>query len=215
MIAPIKTPPQIISRDDQERFLEMLPPIRGQAGRAFRRLDPEHREDLIGEVVASAYCTFVSLVQRSKADAAYATPLADFAIRQAITGRRVGSKSSVLDLTSPFASSTRGIRVERLDSEGEWRAALVEDRRASPADTAAARIDVAAWFRSMSETHRRIAEALAIGETTNTVAKQFGLSSARVSQIRLLLKASWQRFHERGPEAREPRVATQLSALIA
>ena len=208
MIAPIKTQPQTISRDHQEQFIEMLPLIRSQACRAFRRLDAEHRDDLVQEVIAKAFCTFASLVQQGKADTAYATPLANFAIRQTIAGRRVGSRSRLCDATSPFAQSARGIRVERLDEQGALRAALVENRRAGPADIAAARIDLAAWFHKMPDGHRRIAKALAIGETTSTVAKQFGLSSARVSQIRRQLKESWERFHDRGSEVREPSLAT-------
>ena len=196
MIAPAQTKrPQILGRPLQEQFLEMLPQIRSQACRAFRRLQREQREEMVQEVVANAFCRFVRLVQQGKASRAFGTPLANFAIRQAIAGRRVGSKSRSLDVGSPLARAARGILVERLDGEpGEWRAALVEDRRASPADTAAARIDVAAWFRALSESHRRIASALAMGETTSEVARLFGLSAARVSQIRCLLKANWQRF---------------------
>jgi hypothetical protein len=197
MIAPGRaTQPQILERQYQEQFLEMLPLIRSRAIRTFRRLDPESREDLIEETIANAFCSFVSIVRRGKASTAYATPLANFAIRQVIAGRRVGSKSSVLDVTSPFAHSARGNLVEHLDDDqSAWRTTLVEDRRAGPADTAAARIDVAAWFHAMSDGQRRIAEALAIGETTSEVARQFGLSSARVSQLRGLLKASWDAFH--------------------
>ncbi len=196
MIAPVQTKrPAIVGPQHQEQFLEMLPQIRSQASRAFRRLQRELREDLIQEVIANAFFAFVSLVRRGRANAAYATPLANFAIRQTIAGRRVGSKSSIHDVSSPFARSARGILVERLDGErSAWRAALVEDRHATPAEIAAARIDVAAWFCAMSESHRRIAQALAIGETTRDVARQFGLSSARVSQIRSLLKASWEAF---------------------
>jgi len=208
MIASVKTPPQILGRDHQEQFLEMLPLIRSRAGRAFRKLDPESREDLIEEVVANAYCRLVRLVRHGKASLAYATPLADFAIRQVIAGRRVGSKSSVLDLTSPFGRSSRGIHFERLDEQGALRSALLEDRRSGPAEIAAARIDIADWFHKMPDNRRRIAQALAIGETTSVVARQFGLSSARVSQIRGMLKASWERFHERGSAAREPILAT-------
>ena len=210
MIAPLQTKqPPILSRQHQEQFLEMLPLIRSRARRAFRRLDPESREDLIEETIANAFCNFVRLVRNGKANTAYATPLANFAIRQAISGRRVGSKSRIHDVTSPFARSARGIRVERFDSEqGALRIALVEDRRAGPADIAAARIDVASWFHSMSDGHRRIAQALAMGETTGDVARQFGLSSARVSQIRSLLKRSWDAFHDRGSEASEPSIAT-------
>jgi hypothetical protein len=196
MIAPLQTKrPQILGPLYQEQFLEMLPQIRGQARRAFRRLQRELREDLIQEVIANAFCAFVSLVRRGRANAAYATPLANFAIRQAIAGRRVGSSSRIHDVTSPFACAVRVNQVERLDGkQGGWRAALVEDRRATPADIAAARIDVAAWFRAMSKSHRRIAQALAIGGTTSEVARQFGLSAARVSQMRRLLKANWEAF---------------------
>ena len=196
MIAPVQTKrSQIVGQQHQEQFLEMLPQIRTQAIRAFRCLHPEYREDLIDEVIANAFCAFASLVRRGRANLAYSTPLADFAIRQVIAGRRVGSRSRINDATSPFARSARGIRVERLDNEQiELQAALVEDRRATPAAIAAARIDLAAWFRAMSDKHRVVALALAMGETPSEVAKQFGLSRARVSQIRRLLQASWERF---------------------
>ena len=196
MIAPVQAKrSQLVGPQHQEQFLEMLPQIRSQACRAFRRLRRELQEDLIQEVIANAFCAFVSLVRRGRANVAYATPLANFAIRQAIAGRRVGSRSRIHDVTSPFACAVRVNQVERLDGEhGEWRAALVEDRRATPAEIAAARIDVAAWFCAMSESHRRIAQALAIGDTTSDVARQFGLSAARVSQMRRLLKASWEAF---------------------
>jgi hypothetical protein len=180
------------------RFLEMLPGIRRQARLAFRQFRPELRDELMQEVVANAFCTFVALIHRGKADVAYATPLANFAIRQVIAGRRVGTKPKLRDVLSRQAQSADGIIVERLDTfdedQGEWRAALVEDRRASPADIAAARIDVAAWLRSLSQRNRRIAKTLAMGETTSEAARRFKLSSARISQIRDELKTSWERF---------------------
>jgi hypothetical protein len=179
----------------------MLPKIRRKARLAFRWLRPEHRDELVQEVVANAYCTFVALVRRGKADVAYATPLANFAIRQVIAGRQVGTKPKLRDVLSPAAHSADGIVVERLDTfdedQGEWRAALVEDRHATPADIAAARIDVAAWLRSLSARNRRIAKTLAMGETTSGAAQRFKLSLARISQLREELKASWERFHER------------------
>jgi len=196
MIAPAQTKqPKILDPRYQQQFLEILPQIRNQARRAFRRLQCEHRDDMVQEVIANAFCNFVRLVRHGKASLASATPLANFAIRQTIAGRRVGSSSRLYDVSSPFARSAQGILVERLDDQrGEWSAALVEDRRATPADIAAARIDVAAWFCAMPDRHRRVAQALAMGETTSEAAKQFGLSRARVSQIRGLLKASWEKF---------------------
>jgi hypothetical protein len=196
-----------VTVQETERFLEMLPKLRHQARLAFRWLRPEHQDELVQEVLANAYCTFVALVRRGKADVAYATPLANFAIRQVIAGRRVGTKPKLRDVLSRQAHSADGIIVERLDTfdkeEGEWRAALVEDRHATPADIAAARIDVAAWLRSLSQRNRRIAKTLAMGETTSTAAQRFNLTSARISQLRDELRTSWERFHERRQQPAE------------
>ena len=198
MITIIKQPHQVRKAQEHERFLEMLPRVRRQAHRAFHRFRPELRDELVQEVEANAFCAFVALVHRGKADVAYATPLANYAIRQVIAGRQVGTRPNRRDVLSPNAHADYGIVVERLDmfdeEQGEWRAVLVEDRRATPADIAAARIDVATWLRSLTQRNRRIAKALARGETTSDVAQQFKLSSARISQIRDELKTSWESF---------------------
>ena len=76
---------------------------------------------------------------------------------------------------SPCASRLHGFTVERLDQRdpqtGIWNEQLVEDRRAGPAETATARLDLAAWLRSLSKRNRRIARALSVGETTGDVAE--------------------------------------------
>lgn len=177
----------------------MLPQIRRQARVAFRAAKPEAKEELVAEVVANAFCAYARLVERCKADLAYATPLATFAICQVRAGRRIGTKLNVRDVSSPYARMAKGITLERIDrfnkEEGEWLEVLIEDRKAGPADTAAARIDVPAWFRSLTRRERKIAHALARGEATSTVAKMFGLSAGRVSQLRQEFKRSWEMFH--------------------
>jgi hypothetical protein len=202
MIVITKQLHQDVKDQQNDQFLDMLPRICSQARRAFRQLRPEHKDELVQEVLANAYCQFIRLVRRGKADVAYATPLANFAIRQVIAGRRVADKPRLRDVLSPQARSVDGIVVERLDrfdkQECEWRQVLVEDRHATPADIAAARIDVAAWLRSLSQRNRRIAKILAMGETTTDVARRFNLSRPRVSQLREELKTSWEKFHERG-----------------
>ncbi len=198
MIAPVQKPCPSIEQQHHDRFLEMLPLISSQASVAFRRLRPEHKQELVQEVLANAYCAFARLVRRGKSDIAYATPLANYAIRQVLDGRQVGTKPNLNDVTSPYAHAASGILVERLDrfdnDKGEWREVLVEDRHAGPADIAAARIDVAAWLRSLSVRDRRIAKTLAMGESTGGAARRFGLSSPRISQLRRLLRANWERF---------------------
>jgi hypothetical protein len=200
MITTTKPLDQDVKAHENERFVAMLPRIRQHARRTFCRLRPELKEEFIQEIVANAYCAFVRLVDRGKADVAFATPLTPFAILQVIAGRQVGTKPNLRDVLSPQARAVGEITVERLDEfdhdQGDWRAALLEDRRATPADTAAARIDMAAWLRSLPDRSRRIATTLAMGESTRSVSQQFNLSSARISQMREELKTSWESFHE-------------------
>ena len=59
---------------------------------------------------------------------------------------------------------------------------------------AAWRIDFAEWLRRLTARLRKIALALAAGETTSAAAKMFGVTPARISQIRDLLRKSWDAF---------------------
>ncbi len=199
MIAPIRLAEQTCNSDSaRDRFLTMLPQIRAQALVAFRKLRAELRAELVQEVIANAYCAFVRLVQQGKEDVAFQTPLAWYAIRQIRDGRRVGSKRNVRDISAEHAQRVHGIRIQRLEQRdrktNQWREVLVEDRHASPADTAAARIDVAAWFKTMPRRARKIAKVLAAGESTMNAAKQFGVTAGRISQLRRELQASWEQF---------------------
>ena len=159
---------------------------------------PKPREELAAEVVANAFCAYIRLVRRGKHDLAYPTPLAQFAIRQVRDGRRVGGRQNAQDILSPSAQRLHGFAIERLDQRdpqtGIWNEQLVEDRRAGPAQTAAARLDLAAWLRTLSKRNRRIAKALSAGEATCDVAKRFGLTAGRVSQLRMWLREHWERF---------------------
>jgi hypothetical protein len=192
------------SEEHQSQFCTMLPRIHRQARVAFRQFRAEQRDEMIQEVVANAFCAFMRLVKRGKTGQAYATPLAKYAIRQVLEGRRTGVRQRAGDVLSVQARRRRRIVVERLDRfdprSGLWREVLLEDRHSTPAEIAAARIDVAAWLGSLPLRNLRIAEALAAGETTSDVARQFDLSRGRVSQLRTLFRSSWERFQGTSPQ---------------
>ncbi len=199
MIATVKRPKSKCKASDQHAaFLAMLPAIRRSAQVAFRKLQPELRHDLIEEVVANSYVAFARLVERGHADRALPSPLARFAITQIRVGRRVGSRLRIGDALSTYAQFRKQFLVERLDhfseEKGCWGEILVEDKRATPADVAASRIDFAEWLRRLTARLRKIALALAAGETTSAAAKMFGVTPARISQIRELLRRSWEAF---------------------
>lgn len=179
-------------------FEKLLPAVRDQAAFAFRFFPRSQREELIAETVANAYCAYQRLVERGKAELAYATPLAMYAVRQVRAGRRVGTKMNVRDPMSEYCRAKKGIKVESLDrydrQEKQWQQMVVEDRRCGPDQIAATRIDFAAWLKTLPRRMRRIALELAAGETTHATARQFKLSAARISQIRRELKAAWETF---------------------
>lgn len=182
----------------QDRFLTLLPHICTQAHVAFRKEKPERREELIAEVQANCWAAFVRLMDRGMDDAIYPTPLAQYAIRQARSGRKVGGSLNINDVSSGYAQKAKGIVVESLDRynqrKQEWKEILVEDRHAGPAETAASRIDFGDWLRSLPKRTRQIAETLALGETTKKAAKKHHVSAGRISQMRRELMGNWEAF---------------------
>jgi DNA-binding NarL/FixJ family response regulator len=88
-----------------------------------------------------------------------------------------------------------------------WQQILIEDKRATPADVAACRIDFAEWLRRLTARLRKIALALASGETTKGVAEQFGLSPARISQLREWLRKNWEGFQGEAEIGGQPQTA--------
>ena len=191
--------PKRSQRGWQAAFLEMLPIIRRCAEIAFRAAPAEARDDLIEEVIANAFVAFANLVKLGKRDSAYASALARYAIAQIHDGRRVGNRRRIRDVMSGYAQRHKGFFVERLEQydrqDDRWLEIVVEDRRAGPAEIAASRIDFQDWLRLLPRRQRKIALVLASGEATSTAAKLFGVTAARISQLRLWLKESWEEFH--------------------
>jgi hypothetical protein len=189
------------------RFLAMLPSIRRRAHITFRAAHPELREELVQEVVASSFAAYARLVELGKEELAFPYPLARFAIGQVRAGRQLGNPVRIREVLSGYAQHHKSFQVERLDyfdeEENCWREIVVEDKRATPADIAACRIDFASWLRLLPTRRKKIALALASGETTTATAKKFGVTPARISQLRQWLKESWQAFQgELGAEER-------------
>jgi hypothetical protein len=197
MIASLKVYPESDHQTVQERFLEMLPGIRTVAKYASRRQPRAQRDDFVAEVIANAYLAFRRLVQRGKADLAYPSVLAWFAVRQVHQGRRVGSRLNVKDALSGYAQKRKGFTVQplrRQNARGRWEDLVVEDKRSTPAEIAACRLDFRAWMRRLNPRRRAVALHLAGGETTKDAASHFRLSPARISQYRQELRHDWEAF---------------------
>jgi RNA polymerase sigma factor (sigma-70 family) len=195
MIAQAK-PIRSETYDVQQEFLSMLPNICSVAQHAFRRLQPEAREEAVQEVVAHAFAAFTRLMQQGRQHLAFGSVLGRYAVTQYLAGRRTGSRLNSGDVMAP---GQRRCHVESLDEfdphEDEWRAAMVEDTRTPVPDQASFRIDFPDWLSVLGGRERAVAQSLAAGYTTAEVAEQHGISPSRVSQLRRKLHEAWERFH--------------------
>ena len=183
----------------QAMFLSMLPAIERQLDLSFHNLPADERAESVQEALANVCVALARLVEQGREGKAFATVLAKYAVAQVRVGRQVGTPMNLHDVTSRYARQRLGLRVGRLDRfdwrEGGWRESIVEDHRTPVADQAAFRIDFPEWLARLPVRDRRIAEALAEGHATGQVARQFGVSAPRVSQLRGELHESWLAFH--------------------
>jgi len=197
MVAAV--PQSSIDACEQDRFLAMLPWIETLARRAARQLPPRLRAEFVADVVAKAWAAFARLVETDRGATAYATPLARFAIAHVRAGRYVGARQNSEDVMCPRAQRLRGLCVVQIEeTDGRhaiWRDAVVEDYSTPPDEAAAFRIDFPAFLSLLPSRERRISEELAMGHTTQDVARKFGVSSGRISQLRRELQRAWDAFH--------------------
>jgi hypothetical protein len=105
------------------------------------------------------------------------------------------------DPLSRYAQIGNGIRIERQASN--WVDAIVQDKRAPVADQVAAKMDVCAWFATLTRRMRQIAKDLAFGCSTSEVAQKHGVTAGRISQLRRKLEESWVEFQLEATPAME------------
>ena len=143
-------------------------------------------------------CRMFGCASRAALHAASAMSLAWFAAKQVKQGRPAVGRLSSREPLSRYAQLGQGIHVERLHSyskrHDQWIDVIVEDGRAPVADQVAARMDVRAWFATLSRRTRQIAKDLAYGCSTSEVAKKHGVTAGRVSQLRRELYDAWRVF---------------------
>ena len=183
------------------QFLTHLPRVRAHAHYVLRRVHcPDIRSDLMAEILALAWKHFVSLIQRGKDPTAFMATLALRCSQAVRAGRRLVGSERSKDVMSSVARLRHGFEVGSLDDQpredDDLAEALVDNTKSLVPDQAAFRIDFPRWRRRLGVRNRRVLDALMTGEGTGAVAVRFGLSQARVSQLRREFEESWEAFHE-------------------
>src|SRR5262245_27267003 len=196
----VPTPSALSIHVLQARFLLILPRIELHGRISFRYLRcPALRDDAVAEVVALAWKWHLRLAERGKDATEFPSALATFAARAVKAGRGLCGRERARDVLSPSALRKHHFVVERLPvfstpGGNLLEEALVDNRQTPPPEQASFRIDFPTWLRTRSERDRRLAEDLMRGERTQDVSTKFGLSPARISQLRRDFHDDWQRF---------------------
>jgi hypothetical protein len=196
----------------QAKFLSIRPRIETHARIYFRHIDcSTTRADRIAETLALAWMWFVRLARRGKDAALFPSALATYAAKAVQNGRRLCGQLRAKDVLSERAQRRHGFKVERLPAStrtchadlnhvlGQRHLDLYEERlqdntRTPPDEQAAFRLDFPAWLTTRTERDRRIIADMAVGERTMHLARRFGLSPARVSQLRREYRNDWLLF---------------------
>jgi hypothetical protein len=197
----------------QEHFLVVLPRIEHYARQMFRSIRGEERkEELIQEVRALAWKEFQQAIERGKDPTAYVSQIALYAAKHARSGRGVATRQRSKEVLSQFAQRRRGFCVESLpictrqsvdalyaDPHGQDRVNEVEERLRDNTQTAvpeqvAFRLDFPAWLSSRTERDRRLIHDLGLSHRTKDLARKYGTTPGRISQLRREYCADWARF---------------------
>jgi hypothetical protein len=195
----MSVPPDVESI--RREFVRVLPRIETHAAIVFRAVRcPATRADYIAESVALSWKWFRRLrLAGGKDPREFVSALATFAARAARNGRRLCGQDRAGEVLSPQAQAGKGFAVVSLPlfstlNGNEVAEALADHRRTPVDEQVAFHLDFRAWLSALGARHRLMAEAMARGERTQDLARLFGVSPARVSQLRREFAEHWISF---------------------
>jgi hypothetical protein len=207
--------------DLHARFLELLPRIELHGRIYFRHVPCRHRKaEAIQEMIALGWLWFVRLARKGKDPSEFVRPFVSFLARAVSSGRKLTGIEKAKDVMNPFNQRRHGFTVESLpmsprvnyeelyarpggqELHDVFEERLRDNTRTPVPEQAAFRIDWPVWVKTRTDRDRRIIGDLMSGERTKDVSRKYGLSPARVSQLRQDFHDDWERFNS--DKCREP-----------
>jgi hypothetical protein len=202
----------------QASFLAIvLPRVLSHGRVSFRGIKcPHRREDAIQEMIGLAWKWHLRLAEKGKDATCFPTALASYAARAVRSGRRLCGQDPAKDVLSPLTQQRRHFAVGKLPdfetlSVNPLIEALADNRKSPPNETVCFKLDFTAWLAGMTARNRGIAEDLMIGERTRDVAHKYGLSPARIAQLRREFCLDWRAFCGEHSEALAPFCASGVA----
>jgi hypothetical protein len=162
------------------------------------------------EVLAEATAAAIQNHQRIHASGRDPSPflgrVATLAVSHVHSGRHVGGSQNSKDVMSRRAQRRHGFRVLSLSNLYPSRAGTNHDvstitdhlrestLRSTVCEAVAFRVDFPQFLVTLSQRDRAMALFLALGNRAKAAARHFGLSAARISQLRHKWQRAWLRF---------------------
>ena len=175
----------------QAGFLAVLPTVQANAQIQFRCLPAEQRNEAIQEAIAAAAVSYQTLVAKGRANDAHPSTIATHAVQHVRSCRHVGgSQEAARDVMSSVARRRHGFRLDLGNCDGLQNMLTASGRTGVP-ELVAFKVDFDFWFSMFTRRDQKIITALASGERTKAVADRFGISPARVSQLRRRYEQQW------------------------
>ena len=182
------------------RFQAVLPRVELHARVCFRHVRcPDRKQDAINECIALAWRWFVRLAERGKDASRFVSALASYCARRVHSGRRLCGKERANDVLSPAAQQRRGFTVSALPQGSSlagnvFDEALADNTVTPVPDQVSFRLDWPAWLGTRTDRDRRIIGDMALSERTSILARKFGVSPGRISQLRQEYRTDWEIF---------------------
>jgi len=188
------------TRQLQANFEALLPRLQGYVRCFFRHLKcTDRKQEALAEATALCWRWYVRLIQKGKDPARFVSILANFAARAVHSGRRLCGQERAQDVLSPRAQQRHDFTTTSLPQGSSlhgnpWDEALHDNMRSAVVDQVCFRLDFPSWRLSRSLRDRDLIDDLMRGEKTMLVARRYGLTAGRISQLRREFHQDWERF---------------------
>ena len=169
---------------------EILPIITANVPRGVRRTGSEDAEELVQDTLCSA-AQMLDSAERSGVPL-YPSSIAYYSIQRSKTGRR-STSAGRMDAMCPAAQLDRAVSLTSMDAEIEENATgeetvsmheLLAAQTEDPAQTAARELDWSELLQQLDERQIEILTLTAQGGRLEKLAFKYGVSNARVCQLR-------------------------------
>ena len=194
-----KNTPNTIAEADA-KFLELMPGIRNYVQIAYSNRNRNATEDAEQSVLFYALTAIRSLAAKGRLEDAHPTILAGYGLRRHRIGRVGGVRENCRDVLAERCQHLRRTEVlhqglcEHIADTFQSEATVV-DGRYPVHRTVALRIDFfETWLAKQTPRDQQIIKDMAYGETTNDLARKYGVSAASISQYRRKYEKSWNEF---------------------